>query len=241
MDENRVDVVEENRTPGGIIAALVIVALIAVAGLGFAWYDSNQLVAAQQTYAGQIKTAQQDVAQQFTTVQQKEAQADAANAQLQSDLGVVTKRLRVTQGDLQKARDDAAQIREESSQKLADLDNNVSTVTSQLATKASTDDLNATNGTVTVVKNDLEGTKSDLKMARSELGTLIARNHGEIDELRRMGEREYVELLRRRTRQAAEDRPDDRRTSLREHQEESVQRRCGHGRYPYREEGSHRE
>ena len=194
MDENRVDVVEENRTPGGIIAALVIVALIAVAGLGFAWYDSNQLVAAQQTYAGQIKTAQQEVAQQFTTVQQKQAQADAANAQLQSDLGVVTKRLRVTQGDLQKARDDAAQIREESSQKLADLNNNVSTVTSELATKASTDDLNATNGTVTVVKNDLEGTKSDLKMARSELGTLIARNHGEIDELRRMGEREYVEF-----------------------------------------------
>ena len=109
---------------------LVIVALIAVAGLGFAWYDSNQLVAAQQTSAGQMKTAQQDVAQQFTTVQQKQAQADAANAQLQSDLGVVTKRLRVTQGELQKARDDAAQIREESAQKLADLNTNVSTVTS---------------------------------------------------------------------------------------------------------------
>ena len=31
-------------------------------------------------------------------------------------------------------------------------------------------------------------------MARSELGTLIARNHEEIDVLRRMGERDYVEF-----------------------------------------------
>jgi hypothetical protein len=31
-------------------------------------------------------------------------------------------------------------------------------------------------------------------MARSELGTLIARNHDEIDVLRRMGDRDYVEF-----------------------------------------------
>jgi hypothetical protein len=44
------------------------------------------------------------------------------------------------------------------------------------------------------VKTDLEGTKNDLKLARSELGTLIARNHEEIDALRRMGERDYLEF-----------------------------------------------
>jgi len=31
-------------------------------------------------------------------------------------------------------------------------------------------------------------------MARSELGTLIARNHEEVEELRRLGERDYVEF-----------------------------------------------
>jgi len=31
-------------------------------------------------------------------------------------------------------------------------------------------------------------------MARSEFGTLIARNHEEIDQLRRMGQREYFEF-----------------------------------------------
>jgi chromosome segregation ATPase len=139
----------------------------------------------------QIKADQQTTAQQISAVEQKEAQSEAANTELQSDLGVVTKKLRVTQGDLQKARQEATQIRDDSAQKIADLNTDVTT---KLATKASTDDLQATNGTVTGVKTDLEGTKNDLKMARSELGTLIARNGSEIDQLRRMGERDYTEF-----------------------------------------------
>jgi hypothetical protein len=47
---------------------------------------------------------------------------------------------------------------------------------------------------VTQVNSDLNKTISDLNMARSELGTLIARNHDEIDLLRRKGERDYVEF-----------------------------------------------
>jgi hypothetical protein len=47
---------------------------------------------------------------------------------------------------------------------------------------------------VVAVKADLETTKNDLKMARSDLGTLIARNGEEIDVLRRLGERDYVEF-----------------------------------------------
>ena len=44
------------------------------------------------------------------------------------------------------------------------------------------------------MSTDLDSTKEDLKMARSEMGTLIARNHDEVDQLRRLGEREYVEF-----------------------------------------------
>jgi len=185
------DRIVEVGVPGWIAPAIVILALVAIAGLGLAWYDSSQLQAAQQSFGNEMKAAQQNTAQQIATLEQKETQADAANTELQGDLGVVTKRLRITQGDLKKSRDEAAQIREESAQKIAQMDTDVK---SQLATKASADDLNATNGTVNGVKTDLEGTKSDLKMARSELGTLIARNHDEIDSLRRMGEREYVEF-----------------------------------------------
>ena len=40
----------------------------------------------------------------------------------------------------------------------------------------------------------LESPKEELQMPRSEMGTFIARNHDEIDQLRRMGERDYVEF-----------------------------------------------
>ena len=195
MIDNSDQVVEETHgTPGWVTAAIVILAIVSIAGLGLAWHNSTELQQAQQSFSGQMKTVAQNDSQQVAALEQKLTQANATSTGLQSDLGVVEKRLRVTQSDLKKARDDEAKIREEreaDAQKLAQMDTDVKT---QLATKATTDDLNTVNGSVNNVKTDLESTKSDLKMARSELGTLIARNHEEIDVLRRMGERDYVEF-----------------------------------------------
>jgi len=195
MIDNSDQVVEENHgTPGWLTAAIVILAIVSIAGLGLAWHNSTELQQAQQSFSGQIgqmKTAAQSDSQQVAALEQKLAQANTTSTGLQSDLGGVEKRLRVTQSDLKKSRDEEAKIKEEDAQKLAQMDTDVK---SQLATKASTDDLNTVNGSVNNVKTDLEGTKNDLKMARSELGTLIARNHEDIDVLRRMGERDYVEF-----------------------------------------------
>jgi hypothetical protein len=199
MVENPGVVEVNNGMPVWLVPAVVILAIVSTAGLGFAWYDySNQMQTAQQA-SGQVKTTQQNNAQLFAALQQKQAQADATNEELRSNLGVVTKRLGLTQTELKKAQDEAAQIRlqqdTQNELKLAQMDTDIQ---KQLATKASTDDLNtdlnSVNGNVNGVKTDLEGTKNDLKMARSELGTLIARNHDEIDVLRRMGERDYVEF-----------------------------------------------
>src|SRR2546427_6220303 len=192
MIENSDQVVEEHHgIPVWVTAAIAILAIVSITGLGLAWHNSTELQQAQQSFAGQMKTVAQNDSQQVAALEQKLTQANATSTGLQSDLGVVEKRLRVTQSDLKKARDEEAKIKEEDAQKLAQMDTDVK---NQLATKASTDDLNAVNGSVNNVKTDLEGTKSDLKMARSELGTLIARNHEEIDVLRRMGERDYVEF-----------------------------------------------
>jgi predicted nucleic acid-binding Zn-ribbon protein len=192
MIDNSDQVVEEHHgIPGWVTGAIVVLAIVSIAGLGLAWHNSTELQQAQQSFTGQMKAAAQANSEQTVALEQKLTQANATSTGLQSDLGVVEKRLRVTQSDLKKARDEEAKIREESAQKLAQMDTDVK---SQLATKATTDDLNAVNGSVNNVKTDLEGTKSDLKMARSELGTLIARNHEEIDVLRRMGERDYVEF-----------------------------------------------
>lgn len=177
--------------PGWLVPAMVVLAIVAIVGATLGWYDSGRLADVQASVSAQLQTAQKQTSQQISAVNQKLDQSQAANADLQSDLGVVTKRLRVTQAELKQARSEAAKIRQENAEKLADLNNSVK---DQLATKASTDDLNAVNGTVTGVRTDLEGTKNDLKMTRSELGTLIARNHDQIDFLRRMGERDYIEF-----------------------------------------------
>jgi hypothetical protein len=61
--------------------------------------------------------------------------------------------------------------------------------------------MGALNQDVSAQRTDLENTKkvldsvrSDLGMARSEMGTLIARNHDDIEQLRKMGQRDYFEF-----------------------------------------------
>ena len=46
--------VVNNGTPGWLVPAVVILAIVSIAGLGFAWYDSNQLQMAEQAN-GQLK------------------------------------------------------------------------------------------------------------------------------------------------------------------------------------------
>src|SRR5262249_34985793 len=67
-------------------------------------------------------------------------------------------------------------------------------VQTQLSSKANSDDVSALGTDVTGVKSDLEAQKNNLQMARGEFGTLIAKNHDEIEELRRRGERNYYEF-----------------------------------------------
>jgi len=178
-------------TPGWMIAAIAVLGVVALVGLVEAHNASTQTTEVQQAFDNKVKGMQQDFAGQIAQLQQHETQVDTANSGLQSDLSVVTKRLRLTQTDLKKAREEAEAIRTEDQQKIADMDGAVKT---ELATKATTDDVKGVDGKVEGVRTDLSTTQSDLKMARSELGTLIARNHEDVEQLRRLGERDYVEF-----------------------------------------------
>jgi hypothetical protein len=177
--------------PGWVIVAVSVLGVVAVVGLVMAHNASTQTTEVQQAFDNKVKAMQTDFTGQIATLQQHEAQVDTTNAGLQSDLTVVTKRLRLTQSDLKKARDEAETIRTEAQQKIAEVDANAKT---ELATKASTDEVKGVDGKVDGVRTDLTGTQNDLKMARSELGTLIARNHEDVEQLRRLGERDYIEF-----------------------------------------------
>jgi uncharacterized protein HemX len=55
-------------TSGLIIVALAIVAVVGIAGVGFAWYDYNTVVANQQAYSAQTKTEQLENAQKIAAL-----------------------------------------------------------------------------------------------------------------------------------------------------------------------------
>ncbi len=173
------------------LPAIIVLGLIALGGLGFGWNASSKLDSTQQAVQASLKTTQQSVQQDMTSLKDRLAQDEKANTDLQGDLKVVTDKLKITQGQLKKARMETAKLNDETNQKVTALDTSVH---SELATKASSDDVKTVDTKVVGVRTDLDTTREDLKMAKSEMGTLIARNHDEIDQLRRLGERDYTEF-----------------------------------------------
>jgi hypothetical protein len=183
--------------------AVVALAVVSLVGLGVGWSASNRSKALEQTLSSQGQQFAQ-FKQGDDVLGQRLAKAEDANAQLQGELSVVTDKMKLTQTELSRARTQAKKIREDETKELADLQTNVA---GQLATKASVDDVNRVGSDVSGVKTDLETTKSNLTMARGEFGTLIAKNHDEIEELRRLGERDYYEFTidKRNTREKVGD------------------------------------
>jgi small-conductance mechanosensitive channel len=171
-------------TPRWVGLTLALLAVVSLLGIGIGWSALNHAKNVEQTTQSSVRQANDALAQRL-------AKEDEINQQLQSDLKVVTDKLNVTQSDLVKARKVNKQSTAAVDKKIAGLESSVNT---QLAAKASTDDINKLNTDVTGVKTDLDATKNNLQMARSEMGTLIARNHDEIDQLRRMGQRDYFEF-----------------------------------------------
>jgi chromosome segregation ATPase len=171
-------------TPRWVGLAVAALGGVSLLGLGVGWSALNQAKGIEQSTQAQVKQANDALTQRL-------AKEDEINQQLQSDLHVVTDKLKLTQGELLAARKQGKNATTAVDQKV----NNLATsVKAELATKASAEDLNKLNGDVTGVKGDLDATKNSIQMARSEMGTLIARNHDEIDQLRHLGQREYFEF-----------------------------------------------
>src|SRR5260370_184914 len=189
MSDDRIETHTES--PAWMLPAVVVLGLIAIGGLAFGWSASSKLDGTQEAVATQLKSTQQAVQQDMSSLKDRLAQDEKANTDLQGDLKVVTDKLKITQGQLKKARQEAVKLNDATTEKVAALDTSVH---SELATKATSDDVKTVDTKVVGVKTDLDATREDLKMARSEMGTLIARNHDEIDQLRRLGERDYVEF-----------------------------------------------
>ncbi len=180
----------ETATPRWVGLAIAALGGISLLGLGIGWSALSKGSAIEQSTQATLK-------QQNDALTQRLSKTEEQNQQLTSDLKVVTDKLNVTQEDLIKARKQSSAAVANYGKKLSGIESNVKEVNTALATKASTEDVNKISGDVTGVKNDLDVTKAKLERATGDMGVmsgLIARNHDDVEELKRRGDRNYYEF-----------------------------------------------
>jgi len=177
---------EREGTPRWVWLSVIALAAVSVLGVGVGWNATTQAKRAEQaltSQSGQNKLVGQDL----QALNQRLTQAEEVNTQVQNEVVAVTDKLKMTQGEVTTARRQNGEIRDDYSKRL-------SSVQSELSGKANLEDVKSLGGDINGVKSDLASTRNNLDMTRTEFGTLIARNHDEIDELRRVGERNYAEF-----------------------------------------------
>lgn len=138
----------------------------------------------QKAYANQLSD-------RFTALERSNAEQLGA---VKQELDAASKRMGNPGKVLGRARTMLKQLEEEQKQEAEALKQ-------EIARKADQQQLLALTQDVSNTKTDLDSTKKtvgtltqDLGMARSEFGTLIARNHDEIEQLRKLGDRDYFEF-----------------------------------------------
>lgn len=185
----------EAATPRWVGLAVAALGALSLVGLGVGWSALNHANSVEQSTQTALK-------QQNDALVQRLAKSEELNQQMSSDLKVVTDKLNVTQSELEGARKQSKAAVAAYDKKLTGLQTNVNT---QLATKASTDDLNKVSGDVTGVKNDLDATKGKLDRSLGDMNVmsgLIARNHDDLEELKRRGDRNYYEFTLQKSKTA---------------------------------------
>ena len=175
---------------------LAAINLVLVLALGYALFSMKG------TLADRIATVE-------STTQQAQTKNQKKMTDLVSDVELINKRVGVTSNELTRARETAQTLRrqqEEAAKELA----------SQLATKANSTDVDGWRQESTTkftalkqdsdtVSGEVTGIKKDLIAAREEFGRQlvdvktvlsegIAKNSGELAELRKKGERDYFEF-----------------------------------------------
>lgn len=158
----------------------------------------------QQRHALDRQTAQAD-----QKLAQLRAQLDKANAQiddLRAELDLTTQKLGLTQEQLERARQQAAALRHEqalAARKLQEQLGQVQKQTQETFGQLS-NELGNTKSDVAATKEALADTRSRLERTVGDLGVvsgLVAHNKEELEELKRLGERNYFEFDLRKSKQ----------------------------------------
>ena len=130
------------------------------------------------------------------------AEIDKTNtrvADLKGQLDVTSQKLGLTQDELARARGLAQSLKKEQNQNDQRLRQEIGQVEADTSSKFGqvATEISGTKSDVAATKADLEATKGKLQSTIGDLGVqsgLIARNHDEVQELKRMGERDIFEF-----------------------------------------------
>jgi len=179
------------------IAVLFGVLFVALAAMGFFGYTA-------QSRMSQDLAKTEDANKQLL---QRLDQANASLADLKGHLEVTEEKLGLTTAELAKAKSRAESIRKEQ----VAADQKLSTQLAQAQKDneeklgAVTTDLGGAKKDIETTRNDLEATKGKLDRTQGDMGVmsgLIARNHDDLEDLKRRGERNYYEFTIPKTKTA---------------------------------------
>ena len=194
QDENNPPAALQERTyvPHAVLAFVFLL----IAGLaGTEIYSISQIRSLRDSQRAYEIAARSETDQKLAA---RVAEVQGANSQaldnLKAELDYAAKKMGSTGSQLKRARTMLSSLQKEQQDQANELKQEISTKADAQQVGALTDDVSATKTDLSNTKKLVDDTRNDLGMARSEFGTLIARNHDDIEQLRKMGERDYFEF-----------------------------------------------
>jgi hypothetical protein len=200
IDEERVHQVqpaEMNSKPGYgafIVIFLVLAALAVgeVVSISKTIKVRDQLTAQQNQLRDDLTGQMRDqISNRLETIERQNAQElDAVKAEIDT----AAKRVGAQSGELRRARTMVSQLQDQQREQTEQLKQELDQKADQQQVGALTQDVSSTKTDLSSTQKTVTTLVSDLGMARSEMGTLIARNHDDIEYLRKLGDRDYFEF-----------------------------------------------
>jgi hypothetical protein len=171
------------------VTLLFVVAFALVTYLLYASYAERQA----------LQKAADDANRKTLALATEVDKANARIADLKGIVEVTSEKLKLTEDELAHARGITQTIKQDQAKSDAQLRQEIGQVQQDTTTKFGqmATDLSSTKSDVAATKADLEATKGAMQSMKGDLGVqsgLIARNHDEVEELKRLGERDIYEF-----------------------------------------------
>jgi hypothetical protein len=178
--------------PAGLPRWIMVLFVLAFALVGYLLY-------ANYTERESLRNAQADADKKSQALAAEVDKTNARLADLKGQLDVTSQKLGLTQDELARARGLAQAARKDQQQSDAQLRQQLGAVQADTSAKFGevATQISGTQSDLNATKADLDATKTKLQSTVGDLGVqsgLIARNHEEVEELKRLGERDIFEF-----------------------------------------------